>query len=219
MILTCPSCATRYLIDSAALGNQGRMVRCASCSHSWWQRPPEDAPRRVDVAPPPEEVRPLPPGSNLPAFHPPNRGRMGAVAWVVLLAAVLGVLAAGYFGRGALVAAWPPAAPIYAAIGLPLPGPQANLRLFITNQEFAEEEGTRILLVEGEIANDSRQMVELPLLRGILVDQQAGEELQSWTFEANEVRLFPGDVGTFRSRIRNPSPRATFLQIVFVDPS
>ena len=56
-------CATRYLIDPAALGDVGRLVRCARCSHSWLERPPEDMPKQVDVLPPPEQVTPLPPGS------------------------------------------------------------------------------------------------------------------------------------------------------------
>ena len=56
MILSCPSCATRYLIDPAALGETGRMVRCARCSHTWTERPPEDMPKQVDVLPPVEQV-------------------------------------------------------------------------------------------------------------------------------------------------------------------
>ena len=49
MILTCPSCATRYLVDPAALGETGRMVRCARCAHTWVEFPPDDMPKRVDV--------------------------------------------------------------------------------------------------------------------------------------------------------------------------
>lgn len=36
MIISCPSCETRYQIDPASLGDEGRNVRCSSCGHRWW---------------------------------------------------------------------------------------------------------------------------------------------------------------------------------------
>jgi predicted Zn finger-like uncharacterized protein len=36
MIVTCPACQTRYLVDETELGGEaGRRVRCASCGHLW----------------------------------------------------------------------------------------------------------------------------------------------------------------------------------------
>jgi predicted Zn finger-like uncharacterized protein len=35
MLIVCPSCATSYLIDQAAVGAAGRTVRCARCKTTW----------------------------------------------------------------------------------------------------------------------------------------------------------------------------------------
>src|SRR5471032_2416724 len=53
MILTCPSCATRYQADEAKFPAAGRQVRCAKCGHVWHQGPlaPEE-----QVAETPEPV-------------------------------------------------------------------------------------------------------------------------------------------------------------------
>ena len=37
MIITCPACATRYVVPDSAIGVDGRSVRCAKCRTSWFQ--------------------------------------------------------------------------------------------------------------------------------------------------------------------------------------
>jgi predicted Zn finger-like uncharacterized protein len=50
MILTCPNCATQYVVKDGAIPPQGRQVRCASCKHSWHQDP-EPAAARMEEQP------------------------------------------------------------------------------------------------------------------------------------------------------------------------
>ncbi len=45
MIITCPECSARFLVDASALGPEGRVVRCGKCGFSWPQKPDaEEAP-------------------------------------------------------------------------------------------------------------------------------------------------------------------------------
>jgi predicted Zn finger-like uncharacterized protein len=43
MLIVCPSCATSYMIDPAALGPAGRMARCARCKVTWFAGGPTAA--------------------------------------------------------------------------------------------------------------------------------------------------------------------------------
>jgi predicted Zn finger-like uncharacterized protein len=41
MLIVCPSCATSYMIDQAAVGPGGRTVRCARCKATWFAGGPK----------------------------------------------------------------------------------------------------------------------------------------------------------------------------------
>ena len=54
MKVSCPSCDTRFSISAAALGPQGRKVRCARCGHKWFVEvplPDDDIPLEMPPAP------------------------------------------------------------------------------------------------------------------------------------------------------------------------
>lgn len=52
MIITCPSCATRYKVPDGAFGAEGRNVRCKACSFEWLAvaEEPIEAPAGEDEA-------------------------------------------------------------------------------------------------------------------------------------------------------------------------
>ncbi len=62
MILTCPSCGSRFQIPDGALGTAGRKVKCSACKHVWFQAPEAVA---ADAPPPiAEETAPQRPDSD-----------------------------------------------------------------------------------------------------------------------------------------------------------
>lgn len=50
MILTCPECSARYIVDPKALSPNGRLVRCAKCRHSWQEGAPDKDIPQVEMS-------------------------------------------------------------------------------------------------------------------------------------------------------------------------
>lgn len=65
MIITCPSCSARYVVDPVKIGSEGRTVKCAKCANAWAQPAPtpEDMAGTTAEAPP---AAPAPPANQTP---------------------------------------------------------------------------------------------------------------------------------------------------------
>ncbi len=132
MILKCPNCATRFLVDPAVLGPAGRTVRCGACGREWRQEPERPAERSFAApatAEAPEETSEetrestdgrrseAPPARRLPAARRrPRQPR--ALFSLVLLAAIAVVLLGCYQFRSIIVAYWPDTAPFYDVLDI-----------------------------------------------------------------------------------------------------
>jgi len=229
MIITCPACSTRYLIDPRALGVTGRTVRCTQCQHIWAQLPAEDAPRRVDL-PPPDAMAPPPPPRAIPPpapaamqtivpppAPPPPRRRsiVGPLATVLIVLIALGVL----WNQRALVVAYvPQTASIYAALGVAVGDPRADLEFRKIASSREDANGHSKLIIQGEVANISALSRDVPRLRVTLQDANK-KPLKTWTLTATRDRLAPGATVAFKTSIDDPSDDTVGAIVTFDNAS
>ena len=236
MILTCPSCDTRYSIDPGSLLPAGRTVRCANCGHSWTERPPRDMPRSVEApAPAPREAEveeaeedddfevPSIEDVTVQAARPPRafvapgrRGSGGIIAWSSFAAVVLLLLGGGFFLRGMIMDLWPPATKLYQLAGL---APQETYALALLNVAPAQEvDGNNnvVIVITGAISNITNQVQPVPKLRGSLLDSNS-REIFTWTFDPPTPELEAGEQREFATRVPNPPPGARGVAVTFVE--
>ncbi len=202
MIVTCPSCATRYLVDPAALGETGRMVRCARCAHTWMETPPDDMPKRVDVAAASVEPEPIPPGSNLPALRRSPGGSSWA-GWAALGLVSAVALGGAVVARDRIVEAWPLAERLYLLAGLVEPAPKGLFEIRKISRMTSVENEQVVIILTGEIVNVSAETRAIPDLIALMVDSDE-RVLKQWLVTPASSRLEPGAASVFSDRFVNP---------------
>lgn len=202
MIITCPSCHTRYNLNPASLGRTGRTVRCSGCGELWFIEAPHEA-----ADPPPVPSVPLRPTGASTAG-----GRSGSWGWRVVTPLLL-LLAALVLGRNEIAAHLPEAAPVYQRLGLPV-----ELALGIEFRKLASQQrregDDRALVVTGEIANVSGRTRAVPAIRIGLIDAQ-GREIDHALFDAPKPSLGADAVEGFEVTLGGLPPEARDFSVSF----
>ncbi len=224
MIITCPRCATRYLLEAGVVQPPGRQVRCARCTHAWFQEAAPELPKPVLIDEPQvphgpvtdkSRMLPPPPGSisqpiprvQSPALAAPSprddaqrASSRRAVAWLILVAIVAGIALAGVSLRTEIATAFPPAARAYAWFGVPV-----NTRGFDivarTSQELAN--GVPVIAIKGEIINVTDRERSVPKLDLRVLDQNK-RELYRWTVLPDQPKLAGHQREPFSARLESP---------------
>lgn len=176
MILQCKNCNARYLVPDNAIGAGGRTVRCARCSHSWFEAAPASSGNvpdfdtiigNINATP-----KPIPAGSNLPAhIGSTTAGLRAAAAIFAILVVALG-----------LFMTMPKMFGIFASKGLVLTDIKIDKR---------QDEKSNIVEISGNIFNVTDKPHKVPNIRVMLVDN-GNNPLQTWEFTSNGETLDAG---------------------------
>jgi len=239
MILTCPSCSTRYQADGARFVAPGRNVRCAKCGHVWFQTAPDAEPEPEPVLEPVVETPAPDPAPSAPApiaapamgsivtpqpLDAPARPRKrraakngvmaDAVAWAALIFLAVTIGWAGVQYRQTIVELWPGVAPLYEVLGLPVE--TEGIALIDVAYQHEVEDGQPVLSVTGKIVNISDRELPVPIIRVMLSDQDQ-HEIYHWMFNSGVQSLRPGAESPFITRLSSPPPEARNLNIRFAE--
>lgn len=214
MILECPSCGNRYLVDPRALGSGGRTVRCASCQHQWFAAPPEEdiLEEMEELVEPAPEVKPIPKGSSVPAIRKPKSKNMG-VALSCLSLAILTFAAGAIYFREGLTDRMPGLWPIYNVVGLY----STEGIVLVEPAYFKEAVGLRDNHhLSGYLVNTTKETRRLPKLKITLLDDE-GIPLKSQMFSEDTV-LAPGEQKNFSPSLETSPDSVKRIIVEFGNP-
>lgn len=213
MILSCPSCATRYRADASTFGAQSRKVRCASCGHVWMAKPEIDAAALPEIQPAAETEPKLPHRAYREKVEQKRKNAIRTAAggaWGGLGAAVAGVLVCALLFRADIVSAWPQASSAYAAVGIEAnPYGVALGDLTITRET---EQGLPVIVIEGEIRNIDRRERAAPALRAALLNSNSASVLE-WTVLVEGGPMRPGEARNFRTLVSDVPANAVQAEV------
>lgn len=231
MIITCPNCSARFNVKAELLGDQGRTVKCAKCSHKWFAAPGAGGESEAATPPPvakkaqPEEPAfdddlpipeppPIPTEEQIAQFQSkPSKKPSTTVYWVALLGFII-VVVGGTLGLRKEISIWFPATEaIYLKLGL-VDVLGYGLQINTPDTTSATIGEKRVFTIKGTIENTLTSVLDIPLMRGAVHDTN-GKEIYVWSFKADDPRVLPGEKVTYTTEVVNPPSGGTGLTFTF----
>ena len=228
MILTCPECASRYFVDDARVGPNGRTVRCASCGASWradaspaastlepalaltsksFAPAPEADDHAADAAPLPKRIR-----AEAVEKKKTREAVAAGVVWAGLGAGFVALVLAAVLLRVDVVRLWPQTASAYAFARMPVNPTGLSLEAVQGQPNLIG--GHAALSVTGVERNvETHARASMPL-RVILYDK-AGKRLTSTAYAPPTVQIPAGDARAFGVNFIDPPPEGSTFVVEF----
>ena len=184
---------------------------------------PPIAPVDLDEGQPPVEIEAEDTGAGedietYAARRGKRAGRFPALRWPlsrlqsgVLALLIVDALLVGW--RDEFVRIMPQTASFYSMLGL-----NVNLRGMTfadVGTSVEQSEGTPVLVVDGNIVNDSGKLESVPRLK-LVVRNGSRQEVYSWTIAPPRQTLAPGEAIAFHSRLTSPPVEAHDVLVRFV---
>ncbi|MEI6986239.1 MAG: hypothetical protein WCK65_08925 [Rhodospirillaceae bacterium] len=129
----------------------------------------------------------------------------GIPYWAGLAVCIAGILAFALIEQDEIIKRWPASARIYQAFGVTVEPLGVGLHLQAVKSEQRVDDGTVILVVEGQVANISEVEREVPLVKVISIGPEH-KRVHEWHIKVVPSLLAPGAIGTFHWVERNPGP-------------
>ncbi len=224
MIIICPTCSKRYLVEDGSIEKSGRQVQCIACNHAWFFKPTPEA-KELD------QVHLDLIGVKSSARDDTNSVNLG---WLLLFITVFILGIGAFVARHPIMQFWPTSHIFYQTIGLGPAPSQEGLR-FDELRPMIEptDEGQRLLLT-GTIINEGHEVREVETLQVIVKGDCAqatwwerllntyirreGDDqcrLDKWTYEPSESKIYPGERVAFETSSAHFFHGAKSIQVQF----
>lgn len=223
MILTCPECSTRYVVDPAAIGPTGRTVRCSRCEYSWAEPPPEELSRPA----PSPRVAPLsadrrvhsrrPRGTNLPALPSAPPSRAPKVLWSLVVVVFLASIGAAVWWRDLIMERVPATEVAFEFVGLGPEAPGAGLQLQVSEPDYTTRDGKRVVTIKGYVINISEKARVVPEMVVKVYDKDRNVIYEK-RFAPSSPKLLIRERIAFATDLVDPPSNGTGIEVTF-DPS
>ena len=203
MIITCPECSARFVVKAEAIGEKGRKVKCAKCSHKWFQEPDKkalDAAKETTAEP--KETEALKEGANVPAktgTKTPIYYKIALAASVACLLITITIISAN--------SVLPSMGFFYNMFGI---YDAKEIALYDIEAKQVESGKYQDLVITGKIVNESERQKQLPNLRIVLYDEE-NSEIKSVTLDSEGASMQPGEAIDFENRIPRIPNQSTLV--------
>jgi len=134
--------------------------------------------------------------------------RSGPILVSTVLVLLMGIIAL----RGSVVRAEPRAAILFELVGLPVN--LAKLDIALAATRIATEGDRRVLVVEGEVLNQTAEVQTVPPMK-VEVRDGDGRAIYAWTTNSTRQRIEPGERAAFSARLVSPPADGANVAVEF----